>query len=171
MLNKFSQNLAFQKKLILENFNYSHYLTLIDFCKTKNNDVPSKIGILLLNLKNTQKLDQNSLKLKVRKRPRWTSNFKHSVTSHGVWSASTLMLSIASSRYLISMGSAKSIIFDIQDSLIFCTRIRIVPSTTNITLAISFIGQPTMFLRHSHGFSVQIFMQWVGHRILEIIIN
>ena len=72
MLNKFSQDLTFQKKLILENFNYSHYLKLIDFCKTKTNDVPNKIGILLLNLKNPQTSDQNSLKLKVRKRPRWT---------------------------------------------------------------------------------------------------
>ena len=70
MLNKFSQDLAFQKKLILEIFNYSHYLKLIDFCKTKNNDVPNKIGILLLNLKNPQTSDQNSLKLKVRERPR-----------------------------------------------------------------------------------------------------
>ena len=72
MLNKFLQDLAFQKKLILENFNYNHYLKLIDFYKTKTNDVPNKFGILLLNLKNTQTSDQNSLKLKVRKRPRWT---------------------------------------------------------------------------------------------------
>jgi len=45
---------------------------LIDFYITKTNDVPNKIGILLLNLKNPQTSDQNSLKLKVRKRPRWT---------------------------------------------------------------------------------------------------
>ena len=51
MLNKFSQYWAFQKKLILEHFNYSHYLKLTDFCKIKTNDVPNKIGILLLNLK------------------------------------------------------------------------------------------------------------------------
>ena len=72
MLNKFLLDLAFQKKLILENFNYSHYLKLIDFWKTKTNDVPNKFGILLLNHKNPQTSDQNSLKLKVRERPRWT---------------------------------------------------------------------------------------------------
>ena len=83
MLNKFSQDLSFQKKLILENFNYNHYLKLIDFCKTKTNDVPNKIGILLLNLKNPQTSDQNSLKLKVRERPSLDSD-KHSVASHGV---------------------------------------------------------------------------------------
>ena len=72
MLNKFLQDLAFQKKLILKNFNYSHYLKLVNFCKTKTNDVPNKFGILLLNLKNPQTSDQNNLKLKVRKRLHWT---------------------------------------------------------------------------------------------------
>ena len=72
MLNKFSHDLAFKKELILGNFNYSHYLKLIDFCKTKTNDVPNKIRVLLLNLKNPQTSDQNSLKLKVRERPRLT---------------------------------------------------------------------------------------------------
>jgi len=71
-LNKFLQDLAFKKKLIFENFNYSHNLKLIDFYKTKTNDVPNKIGISLLNLKNPQTSAQNSLKLKVRERPRWT---------------------------------------------------------------------------------------------------
>ena len=83
MLNKFSQDLVFQKKLILENFYYSHYLKLIDFYITKTNDVPNKIGILLLNLKNPQTSDQNSLKLKVRERPSLDSD-KRSVASHGV---------------------------------------------------------------------------------------
>ena len=129
--------MTFQKKLILENFNYSHYLKLIDFCKTKTNDVPNKIGILLLNLKNPQTSDQNSLKLKVRERPRWTpiALLSHFNAEH------------ASSCYLISMGSAKSIIFDIPDSLIFCTRLRIVPSATNRTLAIS------LYMATSHVFA------------------
>ena len=74
MLNKFSHDLTFQKKLILENFNYSHYLKLIVFYVTKTNDVPNKIGILLLNLKNPQTSDQNSLILEVLKRPRLDSD-------------------------------------------------------------------------------------------------
>ena len=74
MLNKFSHDLTFQKKLILENFNYSHYLKLIVFYVTKTNDVPNKIGILLLNLKNPQTSDQNSLILEVLERPRLDSD-------------------------------------------------------------------------------------------------
>ena len=69
MLNKFSQDLAFQKELIIGNFNYSHYLKLIDFYLTKTNDVPNKIEILLLNRKSSNPSYQNGLKLKVRKRP------------------------------------------------------------------------------------------------------
>ena len=72
MLNIFLQDLAFQKKLILENFNYSHYFKLIDSCKTKTNAILNKFGILLLNLKNPQTSDQNSLKFKLRERHHWT---------------------------------------------------------------------------------------------------